>query len=103
MRKCLDFLFTQEELRALDEVLPPSQKKKTLNANDNEVFSILWIISETVLIGIFFVKSNVSGPPNNLHKSECKMNISDELDKTSAWKHINYSRIPSYAILLILS
>jgi len=73
VRKCLEFVFTQDELRALDAVLPPMGKKATHNAGDSE--------------------SNVSVQPHNLHKSECTMNISDELGKTSAWKHINYNHI----------
>lgn len=76
VRKCLDFVFTKTELRALDTVIPPFRsKKQTKHEEDGTELA------------------NVNGK-KSLPKISSKVNISDEVIKSGVWKHVNYNKIP---------
>ena len=80
VRKCLDFVFTKDELRVLDAVLPPFRCKKTpaigRPADD----------SESSANG----KSSRDGMPKN----PSRVNISDEVTKSTVWKNVNENKTP---------
>ena len=67
VRKCLDFVFTKEELRALDAILPPLGKQKTQDVEEN-------------------------GELKPISRKMSKVNISNEVDRSGVWKHVNQNK-----------
>jgi len=86
IRKALDYVFSRHELKWLDDIMPEShkrekeeKKKKLMQAQETDANG-----SEdadpTVNVAIFV-------PPAATPEPQC--NISDEISKTSNWKHLD--------------
>ncbi|XP_068567334.1 sodium bicarbonate cotransporter 3-like isoform X9 [Cebidichthys violaceus] len=108
IRKLLDFFFTKRELSWLDDLIPESKKKKEddkkkkaqENLGSNAVFtqeeeSSLYK-EEALELKVSLEGSNLLNIPvkalsGSSDSDPLVVNISDEMDKTAAWKAVNSS------------
>lgn len=83
VRKLLDWVFTQRELKILDDTLPEfSRKKRMENADDEDEEKLGKETSEGVMT-IPLANGNVMKVPLN------PINISEEMNKSGVWMDIN--------------
>ncbi len=63
VRKALDFVFTKDELRVLDTVIPPFRKsqKKDDSTNNNEV--VYFYLKKSFMLIVSFLKAGGNGIP----------------------------------------
>ncbi|KAG1685793.1 Sodium-driven chloride bicarbonate exchanger [Nymphon striatum] len=100
IRKLLDFLFTQNELKILDDVMPEPTKRK----REEEQEKVKNIEDEPILtknnsVHIQLSTGNVMKIPAaklqqtvyDNHADDSTVNISEEVPKTCAWKNIDQS------------
>ncbi|XP_051247544.1 sodium-driven chloride bicarbonate exchanger isoform X2 [Dicentrarchus labrax] len=100
IRKLLDFFFTKRELSWLDDLMPESKKKKEDDKKKKarqklEAQSILHH-EEEMELKVSFEDSNLLNIPvktlsGSSDSDPLVVNISDEMDKTAAWKAVNSS------------
>jgi hypothetical protein len=82
IRKALDYVFTKDELRVLDSIIPPLRKSKKKYGDSKasletaEPFSKPGSINELS----HFVRNNTSS---------ASVNMSDEVVKSGAWLHVH--------------
>ncbi|KAG1685795.1 Sodium-driven chloride bicarbonate exchanger [Nymphon striatum] len=99
VRKLLDFIFTQRELKILDDVMPESTKRKKeeeeqhLNKNESEG---LHIAKSGNNVSIQLPTGNVLKIPvkkmkdkKRCPKDESNVNITEEMTKTCTWQNID--------------
>ncbi|XP_041811052.1 sodium bicarbonate cotransporter 3-like isoform X1 [Chelmon rostratus] len=100
IRKLLDFFFTKRELSWLDDLMPESKKKKEDDKKKKareklEAESRLQDEEEMELKVSFEGSNRLNIPVKTLSGSSDSdplvVNISDEMDKTAAWKAVNSS------------
>lgn len=102
VRKALDFLFTQRELKILDDVMPESTKRKWEEEKrrksqqaEEEDGEDLECALEGLKIGpsgnlqIPLANGNIMKIPVDKVKSEAEINISEEVAKSGIWKQVN--------------
>lgn len=84
VRKLLDWVFTQRELKILDDTLPEfSRKKRMENADDEEDEEKLGKETSEGMMTIPLANGNVMKVPLN------PINISEEMNKSGVWMDIN--------------
>lgn len=87
IRKSLDWVFTQHELKWLDDIMPEANKRE----KEDKKKELMLHEDEELGGGNGDAKEIVA--PMNKTASEVShnINISEEMDKTSIWKNISYS------------
>lgn len=105
IRKLLDYVFTREELKILDDIMPESTKRKRHEEKEkmnkkNKELSEAKLKEQLRIERIRKQSGNVEIPLANGNilkiesiksgvKSDEQINISEQLSKSSAWKCIN--------------
>ncbi|XP_050505030.1 sodium bicarbonate cotransporter 3 isoform X2 [Diabrotica virgifera virgifera] len=82
IRKSLDWIFTRRELRILDDVMPENNKRHQME-EDSKAAANLEIENNAGNLKIPLANGNVMNIPLSA------INISEEVDKTGIWKHVN--------------
>ncbi|XP_076044221.1 na[+]-driven anion exchanger 1 isoform X4 [Oratosquilla oratoria] len=88
VRKLLDWVFTQRELKILDDTLPEFHRKKKIEAEEErmkEEEEIEKMSTHEGMMTIPLASGNVMKVPMNA------INISEEVNKSGIWKDINHS------------
>ncbi|XP_053204629.1 sodium-driven chloride bicarbonate exchanger-like isoform X3 [Panonychus citri] len=101
VRACLDFFFTQRELKLLDDVMPDSARKKAEEEkedddskgeeDDNQMIPN----SSLGNVAIPLANGNILKIPVNKFNAEpdqCHINITEQLAKSGTWKSIDQSQ-----------
>ncbi|XP_071539811.1 sodium-driven chloride bicarbonate exchanger isoform X5 [Panulirus ornatus] len=90
VRKCLDWIFTQRELKILDDTLPEFSRKKRMESEDDEEeedeeakLGKEAINASEGMMTIPLANGNVMKVPMN------PINISEEVNKSGVWMDIN--------------
>lgn len=89
IRKCLDWFFTQRELKILDDTLPEFSRKKRMekeeesNTEESEEDKKAGVHSSEGMMTIPLANGNVMKVPMN------PINISEEMNKSGVWMDIN--------------
>ncbi|XP_050700901.1 electrogenic sodium bicarbonate cotransporter 1-like isoform X5 [Eriocheir sinensis] len=85
VRKCLDWIFTQRELKILDDTLPEFSRKKRMQVDDDDDDEEGKLGKETSegIMTIPLANGNVMKVPLN------PINISEEMNKSGVWQDIN--------------
>ncbi len=83
IRKALDYVFTKDELRVLDTIIPPLRKSKKENdKNKSTLETAESFLKPGTSNGLYSVDRNNTS-------SSATVNISDEVVKSGAWLHVN--------------
>ena len=110
IRKCLECVFTREELKILDDVMPESAKRKLKEENEKrnkkskelseakfkEQLRFERMKKQNSHLELPALKGQIlrieSQTGDSKTKNEQNMNVGDELSQTGVWKNINQTR-----------
>lgn len=95
VRKSLDWIFTKDELRALDDLMPESSKKKHDRLDDEEApkggdLQLSEVSHGGHNLQIQLPNGNIMNIPVEQKKS---INISEEVNRSGVWKTVNCSNV----------
>lgn len=88
MRKMLDFVFTQRDLKILDDALPEFKRKDRLQKEEESLLDVdaeAKVINHGSMVTVPLTNGNVLKVPNT-HPS---INISEEVNKSGVWQDIH--------------
>ncbi|XP_015786320.1 sodium-driven chloride bicarbonate exchanger isoform X3 [Tetranychus urticae] len=100
VRKCLDLIFTQRELKLLDDIMPDSVRRKAeedKEDDDDSKGDDSNMISNESLgnVAIPLANGNILKIPVNKFNAEpdqCNINITEQLAKSGTWKSIDQNQ-----------
>ncbi|THD24668.1 Anion exchange protein [Fasciola hepatica] len=85
IRKGLDFIFTQNELKYLDDILPGSKARKS----NRSVFRVSSVPDMPNKDGKHIASSNLALEQVPFRSEEKRINITEEVSKTAIWRQLS--------------